>query len=65
MHRYLPALIIREGYRSEFRPVGHRHRQTGRSKYTNLGRLWASLSDLVGVIWLQSRGRNPGRVDEL
>jgi dolichol-phosphate mannosyltransferase len=64
IHRYLPALMIREGWRCEFRPVGHRHRQTGRSKYTNLGRLWASLSDLVGVLWLQSRARNPGGVEE-
>ena len=64
IHRYLPALMQREGYRTEFRAVNHRHRQTGRSKYTNLGRLWASLSDLFGVIWLQSRARNPGAVDE-
>jgi hypothetical protein len=48
-----------------FRPVHHRHRQTGQSKYTNLGRLMASLSDLLGVMWLQSRSRNPGGVDEL
>lgn len=64
IHRYLPALMQREGYRTEFRPVNHRHRQTGRSKYTNLGRLWASLSDLAGVIWLQSRARQPGGVEE-
>jgi glycosyltransferase involved in cell wall biosynthesis len=64
IHRYLPALMLREGYRTDFRPVNHRHRQTGRSKYTNLGRLWASLSDLFGVMWLQSRARNPGGVDE-
>ena len=42
-----------------------RHRQTGASKYTNLGRLWASLSDLLGVMWLQSRSRLPGPVQEL
>ncbi len=65
IHRYLPALMIREGYLTEFRPVNHRHRQTGASKYTNLGRLWASLSDLLGVMWLQSRARNPQGVDEL
>ena len=64
IHRYLPALMQREGYRTEFRAVNHRHRQTGRSKYTNLGRLWASLSDLLGVIWLQSRARQPGAVEE-
>jgi glycosyltransferase involved in cell wall biosynthesis len=65
IHRYLPALMLREGYQVDFRPVNHRHRQTGRSKYTNLGRLWASLSDLLGVMWLQSRSRLPGRVEEL
>jgi glycosyltransferase involved in cell wall biosynthesis len=64
IHRYLPALMRREGYRAEFRPVSHRRRQTGRSKYTNLGRLWASLSDLFGVMWLQSRARDPGAVEE-
>jgi glycosyltransferase involved in cell wall biosynthesis len=65
IHRYLPALMRREGFQIAFRPVGHRHRQTGASKYTNLGRLWASLSDLFGVVWLQSRARNPGGVDEV
>lgn len=65
IHRYLPALMLREGYRVDFRPVNHRHRQTGQSKYTNLGRLMASASDLFGVMWLQSRARNPGGVDEL
>ena len=65
IHRYLPALMLREGYQVDFRPVNHRHRQTGQSKYTNLGRLLASASDLFGVMWLQSRSRNPGGVDEV
>jgi dolichol-phosphate mannosyltransferase len=65
IHRYLPALMMREGYRVAFAPVNHRHRQTGRSKYTNLGRLWASASDLLGVMWLQSRSRRPGDVEEV
>ncbi|WP_292052388.1 MULTISPECIES: glycosyltransferase family 2 protein [unclassified Brevundimonas] len=64
MHRYLPALMIREGYRNLYRDVDHRHRETGRSKYTNWGRLKASISDLMGVIWLKSRCRSPGRIDE-
>lgn len=64
-HRYLPALMLREGYEVAFRPVNHRHRATGRSKYTNLGRLLASASDLFGVMWLQSRARNPQGVDEV
>lgn len=65
MHRYLPALMIREGYRNQYLEVGHRHRESGRSKYTNLGRLAASLSDLLGVMWLKTRARNPGAVDEV
>ena len=64
IHRYLPALMLREGYQISFRPVNHRHRESGRSKYTNLGRLAASLSDLAGVLWLKSRSRNPGEVTE-
>jgi len=65
MHRYLPALMIREGWRNLYLDVGHRHRETGRSKYTNLDRLIASLSDLLGVMWLKTRARNPGAVQEV
>jgi dolichol-phosphate mannosyltransferase len=64
IHRYLPALMIREGYRNQYLEVGHRHRETGRSKYTNWGRLRASLSDLLGVVWLKARSRSPGAVSE-
>ena len=65
IHRFLPALMLREGYETAFEPVGHRPRQAGRSKYTNLGRLWVSFSDLSGVMWLNSRARHPGQVSEL
>lgn len=65
IHRYLPVLMIREGYDIAFEGVNHRHRESGQSKYTNLGRLWASLSDLRGVMWLNTRARLPGAVDEL
>lgn len=64
IHRYIPALMLREGYDVAFEPVNHRHRETGVSKYTNLGRLKASVSDLLGVMWLQTRARNPEGVDE-
>jgi dolichol-phosphate mannosyltransferase len=64
MHRYMPALVLREGAIAEFVEVNHRHRQTGASKYTNLGRLLAALGDLVGVIWLRTRRRDFGHVDE-
>jgi dolichol-phosphate mannosyltransferase len=64
MHRYLPALIKREGLRSEFVEVSHRPRASGRSKYSNLERLWASLGDLMGVVWLLNRARAPGEIRE-
>ncbi|HEY0102417.1 MAG TPA: glycosyltransferase family 2 protein [Brevundimonas sp.] len=64
IHRYLPALMIREGYENRYLDVAHRHRETGRSKYTNWGRLLASLSDLLGVMWLKTRSRRPGAVTE-
>jgi glycosyltransferase involved in cell wall biosynthesis len=65
IHRYIPALMLREGYEVAFQPVNHRHRETGVSKYTNFGRLKASVWDLLGVMWLQSRARNPQGVDEV
>ena len=64
MHRYLPALIRREGFDIYFVEVSHRPRGSGRSKYTNLRRLWVSLGDLVGVVWLLGRARRPGDVSE-
>jgi glycosyltransferase involved in cell wall biosynthesis len=62
MHRYLPALMLREGYEIAFEPVGHRPRAAGRSKYTNLGRLGVALFDLAGVVWLRARARDPGPI---
>ena len=64
VHRYLPALTLREGYENRYLDVDHRHRETGRSKYTNWGRLTASVSDLLGVMWLKSRSRQPGSISE-
>jgi dolichol-phosphate mannosyltransferase len=65
MHRYLPALMRREGFAVEFAGVGHRPRAHGRSKYTNLGRLAVSLRDLMGVMWLNARARSPREISEL
>lgn len=64
IHRYLPALMIREGYQNLYLDVDHRHREVGQSKYTNWGRLMASVSDLMGVVWLKSRSRHPGSISE-
>jgi dolichol-phosphate mannosyltransferase len=65
LHRYLPALVLREGFESAFEAVNHRPRLTGASKYSNLGRAWVSISDLMGVMWLRARTRRPGLVDDL
>ena len=65
VHRYIPALMLREGYKIEFCDVNHRHREFGVSKYTNFGRLMVSIADLRGVMWLNRRARNPEGWDEV
>lgn len=65
VHRYIPALMLREGYDIEFCDVNHRHREFGVSKYTNLGRFMVSIADLRGVMWLNRRARNPEGWDEV
>jgi dolichol-phosphate mannosyltransferase len=57
IHRYLVALMIREGYRVQFVEVGHRPRLHGASKYTNFSRMLVGIRDLFGVRWLQRRFR--------
>lgn len=65
MHRYLPALMKRDGWDIEFCEVNHRPRCHGQSKYDTLGRLRASFRDLAGVMWLMARAKDPIGVDEL
>ncbi len=55
MHRYLPALFQGLGHRSLSIPVSHRPRGSGRSNYTNFGRLRVAFADLAGVAWLLRR----------
>ena len=59
MHRYLPALIQRAGWRTVSVPVNHRPRASGVSKYDNLGRALAGIVDLCGVLWLMRRSKLP------
>jgi glycosyltransferase involved in cell wall biosynthesis len=65
IHRYIPALMLREGFSAEYADVNHRPREHGVSKYTNFGRLIVSIADLRGVMWLNRRARNPEGWDEL
>jgi len=55
MHRFLPALIQRNGARIHTVPVNHRPRLNGMSKYGIGNRLWVGITDLFGVMWLQKR----------
>jgi dolichol-phosphate mannosyltransferase len=55
MHRYLPALVARDGWRTLHVDVAHAARHAGRSNYANLGRALVGVSDLVGVMWLIRR----------
>lgn len=55
MHRFLPALMHREGWRTLSVPVNHRPRTSGNSNYNNLQRAWVGISDLRGVAWLIRR----------
>ncbi|MDD5461711.1 MAG: glycosyltransferase family 2 protein [Methylococcales bacterium] len=57
MHRFLPALILRAGGCVISEPVNHRSRTNGYSKYGTLDRLWAGITDMMGVIWLQKRAK--------
>lgn len=56
MHRFLPALMMREGFEVSFVDVQHRPRTKGQSKYGVFDRLWVSISDILGVMWLIRRG---------
>jgi dolichol-phosphate mannosyltransferase len=59
MHRFLPALALRAGATVVSEPVNHRPRVRGASNYGTFDRLAVSLLDLIGVAWLQRRGRRP------
>jgi dolichol-phosphate mannosyltransferase len=59
MHRFLPALVLRQGGTVVSEPVNHRPRTRGTSNYGTLDRLAVSIFDLVGVAWLQRRGSRP------
>jgi len=55
MHRFLPALVLREGGIVRSVPVNHRPRERGTSKYGVLDRLGVGITDLLGVLWLRRR----------
>jgi len=58
IHRFLPALVRREGHAVVFVDVVDRPRRAGVSKYGFFDRLWVGIADMFGVLWLiRRRGR--------
>ena len=55
MHRFMPALMLRNGGRVKSVEVNHRPRIHGKSHYGVLNRLWIGFADLLGVFWLNRR----------
>jgi dolichol-phosphate mannosyltransferase len=64
MHRFLPALIQRQGGYVNIVEVNHRRRVKGRTKYGVHNRLWVGMVDLLGVMWLQRRASYPEVIEE-
>ena len=57
LHRFLPALVRREGYDIAYVDVIDRPRHSGVSNYGFFDRLWIGIMDLFGVWWLIRRKR--------
>ena len=58
LHRFLPALVRREGFAIAYVDVKDRPRRSGVSNYGFFDRLWIGIMDLAGVWWLIRR-KNP------
>ncbi|BAS00819.1 glycosyltransferase family 2 protein [Blastochloris viridis] len=65
LHRFLPALVRREGFEVGLIDVVDRPRQAGVSNYGLWDRLWVGILDLYGVWWLIRRRRQVPEVTEL
>lgn len=65
LHRFLPALVRREGHAVAQLDVIDRNRRHGLSKYGMWDRLWVGLMDLAGVWWLIRRRKRVPVVKEL
>ena len=65
LHRFLPALVRREGYEIGYVDVIDRARGAGQSNYGMWDRLWVGIVDLAGVWWLIRRRRRIPQVLEV
>lgn len=64
-HRFMAALVLREGYNVDFVDVIDRPRQFGVSKYGVLDRALIGSIDLFGVWWLKRRLKKRPQVEEV
>jgi len=55
LHRFMPALVRREGFGIAYVDVVDRPRRSGVSNYGFFDRLWIGIMDLLGVWWLIRR----------
>jgi glycosyltransferase involved in cell wall biosynthesis len=65
LHRFLPALVRRDGYKIAYVDVIDRNRRHGVSNYGMWDRLWVGILDLAGVWWLIRRRRRVPQVTEI
>ncbi len=65
LHRFLPALVRREGRDIGYVDVVDRPRQHGMSNYGFWDRLWIGILDLAGVWWLIRRRKHVPEVSEV
>lgn len=64
LHRFMPALVKREGFAVAMVDVVDRPRHSGVSNYGFFDRLWVGILDLAGVWWLIRRRRRVPRIGE-
>ena len=65
LHRFLPALVRREGFDIGYVDVVDRPRRAGTSNYGLWDRLWVGILDLMGVWWLIRRRRHVPQAQEV
>lgn len=64
LHRFLPALVRREGFDIAYVDVVDRPRAHGVSNYGMWDRLWVGILDLAGVWWLIRRKKRIPEISE-
>ena len=65
LHRFLPALVRRDGFNIGYVDVVDRPRRHGTSNYGFFDRLWIGILDLAGVWWLIRRKKRAPQSEEI